>query len=56
MSEVFFENAKTGKRYTVIKFDPGAGKVTLKGEAGLEFSEHFDKAAFEQMGYVLRQS
>lgn len=55
MAEVFFENAKTGKRYSVVRFDQEAGKVTLKGEVGVEFAEKFDRAAFEEMGYTLKQ-
>ena len=56
MAEVFFENAKTRKRYAVVKFDREQGKVRLRGESGLEFDEKFNRAAFEQMGYTLKQA
>lgn len=55
MSDVYFESAKTKKRYVVVKFDTAAGKVRLKGVNGLEFEEKFDPSAFKQMGYTLKQ-
>jgi hypothetical protein len=56
MAEVFFESAKTHKRYTVVKWDKEANKVTLKGESGLEFEEKFKPDLFKQMGYTLKQA
>jgi hypothetical protein len=53
MSELAFVNEKTGKRYKVVKFDREAGKVTLIGEHGVEFTEKFDKELFKRLGYNL---
>ena len=50
----YFVNEKTGKRYDVVKFDPGNGLITLKGTHA-EFTEKFDKDKFKEMGYELRQ-
>jgi hypothetical protein len=50
----YFENTKTGKRYTVLAFDKAAGTVRLKGPHG-EFTEKFDKDRFMAMGYALKQ-
>jgi len=50
---VYFYNEKTGRKYAVVKFDREAGTVTLKGEV-YEFTEPFDRAKFEKMGYVLK--
>lgn len=54
MPELYFINEKTSKRYKVVRFDKAAGEVVLKGEHA-EFSEKFDKAKFENMGYRLVQ-
>jgi len=51
---VYFENEKTGKRYDVVSFNKEEGTVTLKGQHA-EFTEKFDKAKFQQMGYTLKQ-
>jgi hypothetical protein len=56
MPEVFFENERTKKRYTVIQFDKEHGKVRLKGESGLEFDEKYKPDMFKQMGYTLKQA
>lgn len=53
MSEIAFENKKTGKKYKVVEFDPGAGKVKLVGEHGVEFLENYSKERFEKLGYKL---
>lgn len=54
MPEVAFVNEKTGKRYKVVKFDQTAGKVTLIGEHGVEFTENYDKELFQKLGYKLQ--
>lgn len=54
MPEVAFVNQKTGKKYRVIKFDQEAGKVTLVGEHGVEFTEPYSKERFESLGYTLQ--
>lgn len=54
MAEVAFVNEKTGKKYKVVKFDKEAGKVTLVGEAGVEFTERYDKELFVKLGYKLQ--
>lgn len=50
-----FINEKTGKTYKVVKFDQEAGKVTLVGEHGVEFTEDYDKDLFQRLGYKLQQ-
>lgn len=50
--KLFFESTKTGKRYQVIKMDKEAGTITLKGKVH-EFTEKYDKEAFEKNGYKL---
>lgn len=55
MAEVAFVNEKNGKRYTVVKFDKEHGKIVLKGEHGVEFTENYDKALFQRLGYKLAQ-
>jgi hypothetical protein len=52
MPEIYFENAKTGKRYKVIKFDQATGEMVLRGEHA-EFTEKYDKDRFIEMGYAL---
>lgn len=54
MARVYMESKKTGKQYAVVKFDKEAGTITLKGEHA-EFTEPFDKARFDRMGYELKQ-
>ena len=56
MSEVFFENIHTGKRYKVVAFDKVAGTVKVRGpQTGREWTEKFSKEKFERLGYVLKQ-
>lgn len=55
MPEIKFVNEKTKKEYKVVSFDPVAGKVTLVGAHGVEFTEPFDKAMFQRLGYTLQQ-
>jgi hypothetical protein len=54
MAEAVFESAKTHKKYAVVKFDREAGKVTLRGESGTEFTEKYKPELFRQMGYELK--
>jgi hypothetical protein len=54
MPEAYFENEKTHKKYTVVKFDKEQGKVRIRGEAGFEFDERYNPALFRQMGYTLK--
>lgn len=53
MADIAFINEKTGKRYSVVSFDQAGGKITLKGEHGVEFTENYDKALFQRLGYKL---
>lgn len=55
MAKLYFINEKTGRKYQVLEFDRDAGTVRLKGEMA-EFTERYDKTAFQQWGYVLKQS
>jgi hypothetical protein len=55
VAKTYFINEKTGRKYQVLAFDQDAGTVRLKGEMA-EFTERYDKAAFQQWGYVLKQS
>lgn len=52
MAEIFFKNVKTGKKYRVVKLDKAENEITLQGEYG-EFTEKYNKARFERLGYVL---
>lgn len=52
MPDIFFENVKTKKRYKVIKLDKAKGEITLQSQYG-EFTEKYDKARFERLGYAL---
>lgn len=54
MPEISFVNQKTGKKYRVVRFDKEAGKVTLVGEQGVEFTESYSKERFESLGYTLQ--
>lgn len=53
MADVAFVNTKTGKKYTVVRFDKEAGKVYLKNEEGFEFAEVYDKELLQKLGYKL---
>lgn len=55
MAQVFFEHAKTHKKYTVVQFDQAHGKVRLRGESGMEFDEKYKPEMFKQMGYELKR-
>lgn len=55
MPEIFFENAKTGKRYKVIEFNKETGEMRLRGEHA-EFVEKYDKEKFQSWGYQLVQA
>ena len=54
MSEptVYFENAKTKARYKVLNLDQEKKVITLEGPYG-QFTEDYDKARFEKLGYKL---
>jgi len=49
-----FVNQKTGRKYEVVRFDKDAGTVTLRGEAGIEFTEPYSKERFVNLGYELQ--
>lgn len=53
MAEIAFVNEKTGKKYTVVKFDKEAGKVELQDAEGFTFTEVYDKKLFQKLGYKL---
>lgn len=54
MSNFFFLNAATGKRYDVVSIDKEAGVIKLRGpHTQRVFTEKFDAAKFERMGYKL---
>lgn len=53
MAEIAFINDKTGKKYTVVKFDKEAGKVELKDAEGFTFTEVYNKELFQKLGYKL---
>jgi hypothetical protein len=52
MSELYFENTKTGKRYKVLGLDKLKHEVTLQGPHA-KFTEPYDKERFEKLGYRL---
>jgi len=54
MTELYFRNMKTGRRYKVIRIDKEKGEITLKGEYS-EFTEPYDKERFQRLGYVLEK-
>lgn len=54
MPDIAFVNPKTGKKYKVVNFDQEGGKVTLVGEAGIEFTEPYSKERFAGLGYTLQ--
>lgn len=54
MTEYYFRNTKTGKRFKVIKLDKTTGEIILKGEYS-EFKEQFSKERFQKLGYVLEK-
>lgn len=54
MSNLYFRNEKTGKRYKVVRMDKDAGTIVLRGEHA-EFTEQYDKDRFKKLGYVLEK-
>lgn len=50
--KLYFLHEKTGQKYLVVHLDKTTGEVTLRGE-GAEFTEQYDKARFQRMGYKL---
>lgn len=50
--KLYFMHAKTNKKYLVVNLDKATGKVTLRGD-GAEFTEAYDKARFQRLGYTL---
>ena len=54
MSELYFRNIHTNKRFKVIKMDKDKNEIVLKGEYS-EFVEPYDKERFKANGYVLEQ-
>ena len=52
---VYFRHTKTDKRFEVVKVDRETNVVTLKGEHA-EFTQPYDKALFQKLGYVLEKS
>lgn len=52
MSELWFENTKTKKRYKVVGMDKTKGEITLQGQYAI-FTEPYDKERFEKLGYRL---
>lgn len=54
MTEVYFKNTTTGRRYKVVNIDKMKGEIRLRGEHA-EFTEKYDKERFKKMGYVLEK-
>jgi hypothetical protein len=54
MTELYFKNVKTDRRYKVMRIDKEKGEITLKGEYS-EFTEPYDKERFKRLGYVLEK-
>lgn len=54
MTNLFFKNQRTGKKYKVVKLDKEKGQIILQGAHG-EFAEPYDKERFKQMGYSLEK-
>lgn len=53
MADIAFVNAKTGKAYTVVKFDKEASTVELRDAEGFVFTETYNKELFQKLGYTL---
>lgn len=51
-TKVYFKNKNTGKKYEFIRLDKEKGEITLKGQYA-EFTEPFNKARFEELGYEM---
>ena len=54
MSELFFVNVNSGKKYKVLGIDKVKGTITLKGP-NAEFDEPYDKERFKKLGYTLEK-
>lgn len=54
MTELYFVNERTGKRYKVVRMLKETGEIVLKGEYA-EFTEKYDKDRFSNMGYSLEK-
>lgn len=54
MTELYFKNTKTDRRYKVIRIDKEKGEITLKGEYS-EFTEPYNRDRFKRLGYVLEK-
>ena len=52
MSELFFQNIKTGKRYKIVSFNKEQGTVKLQGPHAT-WEEPYSKERFQQLGYTL---
>lgn len=52
MTELYFENVRTKKRFKVVAMDKANGTIKLRGELA-EFEEPYDKERFEKLGYRL---
>lgn len=48
---LYFENIHTRNRFKVQSFNKEQGTVTLVGRHGVPFTQQFDKALFDQLGY-----
>lgn len=55
MTALYFRHTKTGKKYHIVKLDKDRNVITLRGEIA-EFEQPYDKAQFQQLGYVLERS
>lgn len=54
MSNFFFLNEATGKRYDVVNIDQQAGTIQLRGPITQRvFTERLDTERFARMGYKL---
>lgn len=54
MTELYFRNTNTNKRYKIVRLDKTSGKIVLRGEHA-QFVEKYDKERFKRMGYVLEK-
>jgi hypothetical protein len=52
MTDLYFHNAKSGRKFKVVSLDKEKGEITLKGEYA-QFTEKFDKERFKALGYQL---
>jgi hypothetical protein len=54
MPTLYFRNTTTNKRYKVLKLDKEKNEVVLQGELAT-FTQPYDKAEFQRLGYVLER-